>query len=83
MDAIAAIREANGLLRGKGYSERDLGVFAVPIGESRALLKGAKIVSPFSDSAETVLRAVRDAVPSADELGKRTLRPAELRARLG
>ena len=46
-------------------------------------LKGAKIVSPFSDSAETVLRAVRDAVPSADELGKRTLRPAELRARLG
>ena len=43
------------------------------------LLKGTKILSPFSDSPETVLRAVRDCVPSAEELGRRQLTPHELR----
>ena len=79
MDAIA---EANELLQQKGYAERDLAVFPVPVGVSRAILKGAKIVSPLSDDAEVVLRAVREAVPDAAELGKRTLRPADVRARL-
>jgi hypothetical protein len=76
-DAIAA---ANDLLRGKGYAERDLAVH--PGHGSRVLLKGNKILSPFSDEAPLVLRVVRELVPSAAELGHRTLRPAELRARL-
>jgi hypothetical protein len=54
----------------------------VPVGKSRAILKGARIVSPLSDEAEVVLRAVRELVPDASELGRRTLRPADLRAGL-
>ena len=74
MDAIA---EANELLRAKGYAERDLGVFPAPRG--RALLKGARILSPLSDEADAVLRIVRETVPTVAELGKKTIRPAELR----
>jgi hypothetical protein len=77
-DAIAA---ANELLRAKGYAERDLAVHATPL-PSKALLKGNRIVSPFSDSADTLLRVVRELVPPASEL-KGMLRPADLRARLG
>lgn len=76
-----AIREANELLRHKGYAERDLAVHAALRG--RALLKGNKILSPFSDDAEIVLRVVRDLVPTDEELGAKVLRPAELRAQLG
>lgn len=75
-----AIATANALLRERGYAERDLGVHAGPRG--KALLKGNKIISPFSDDAELVLRVVRDLVPSDAELGNRMLRPAELRALL-
>ena len=75
-----AIATANALLRERGYAERDLGVHAGPRG--KALLKGNKILSPFSDDAELVLRVVRDLVPTEAELGHRTLRPAELRALL-
>ena len=73
------IDEANEILRAKGYSEAHLSAVAAPL-PGRVLLKGTKIVSPFSDSAETVLRAVRDCVPTAEELGRRTLTPHELRA---
>jgi hypothetical protein len=76
-DAIAA---ANAILRERGYAERELGVHAGPRG--RALLKGNKILSPFSDEAELVLRVVRDLVPAEAELGNRVLRPADLRAQL-
>lgn len=76
-DAIAA---ANALLQGKGYSERDLAVH--PGLRGKALLKGNRIVSPFSDDAELVLRVVRDLVPVETELGNRPLRPAELRSQL-
>ncbi|HKP18952.1 MAG TPA: hypothetical protein VJT84_10760 [Gaiellaceae bacterium] len=72
------IDEANELLRAKGYSEAHLAAFAAPL-PGRVLLKGTKILSPFADSAETVLQAVRDCVPSAEELGRRTLTPHELR----
>jgi hypothetical protein len=75
-----AIATANALLRERGYAERDLGVHAGPRG--KALLKGNKIISPFSDDAELVLRVVRDLVPTDAELGHRMLRPAELRALL-
>jgi hypothetical protein len=74
-DAIAA---ANAALRDKGYAERDLVVQPGPRG--KALLKGNKILSPFADEADLVLRVVQDVVPSGDELGTRVLRPAELRA---
>jgi len=74
------VLKANELLREKGYVERDLAVHAGPRG--KALLKGNKIISPFSDDAELVLRVVRDLVPSGDELGTKLLRPAELRAAL-
>ena len=75
-----AIETANGLLREKGYTERDLAVHPAPRG--KALLKGNRILSPLSDDAEVVLRIVRDAVPAGDELGARVLRPADLRAHL-
>jgi hypothetical protein len=75
-----AISTANALLREKGYVERDLAVHAGPRG--KALLKGNKIISPFSDDAELVLRVARELVPSADELGRKVIRPADLRARL-
>lgn len=76
-DAIAA---ANALLRERGYAERDLGVFAGPRG--KALLKGNKLLSPLSDDPEVVLRVVLELVPSSEELGTATLRPADLRANL-
>ena len=77
MDAIA---QANELLREKGYAERDLAVHPGPRG--KGLLKGNRILSPFSDEAELVLRVVRELVPPEAELGAKTLRAAELRARL-
>jgi len=77
-DAIAA---ANGILREKGYAERDLAVHPGPRG--KALLKGNKILSPLSDEADVVLRVVRELVPSDAELGQRVIRPADLRAQLG
>ena len=49
----------------------------------KVLLKGTKILSPFSDTPEVVLRVVRDCVPTADELGRRQLTPHELRDWLG
>ncbi len=76
------IDEANELLRAKGYSEQQLQAVAAPL-PGRVLLKGTKMLSPFSDSAETVLRAVRDCVPEAAALGRRMLTPHELRDCLG
>jgi hypothetical protein len=75
-----AISTANALLREKGYVERDLAVHAGPRG--KALLQGNKIISPFSDDAELVLRVARELVPPANELGHKVIRPADLRARL-
>jgi hypothetical protein len=77
-DPVAA---ANDALRAKGYQERDLGVYPTPLGPDRAILKGSRILSPFSDDATTVLRVVTELVPPAAEL-KGQLRPAELRQRL-
>jgi hypothetical protein len=74
------VATANALLREKGYGDRDLAVHPGPRG--KALLKGNKIISPFSDDAELVLRVVRDLVPLDAELGNRLLRPADLRAAL-
>jgi hypothetical protein len=75
------VATANALLREKGYADRDLAVHPGPRG--KALLKGNKIISPFSDDGELVLRVVRDLVPPDAELGNRLLRPADLRAALG
>ncbi len=75
-----AIGEANALLREKGYAERDLAVHAGPRG--KALLKGNRILSPLSDEPGIVLRVVRELVPVEAELGARTLRAADLRAKL-
>ena len=72
------IEEANDVLREKGYGPAHLQAFDAPL-PGKVLLKGTKILSPFSDSPETVLRAVRDCVPNAEELGRRTLTPHELR----
>jgi len=74
------IDAANALLREKGYAERDLAVHAGPRG--KALLKGNKILSPFSDEAALVLHVVQELVPTDAELGHKLLRPAELRAKL-
>jgi hypothetical protein len=76
------IDEANEILREKGYSAAHLQAIAAPL-PGKVLLKGTKILSPFSDTPETVLRVVRDAVPTAEDLGRRTLTPHELRAFLG
>ncbi|HXR12029.1 MAG TPA: hypothetical protein VN770_07030 [Gaiellaceae bacterium] len=75
-----AISVANARLRELGYAERDLAVHAGPRG--KVLLKGNKLLSPLSDEADVVLRVVLELVPSGGELGARTLRPADLRARL-
>ncbi|HZS24119.1 MAG TPA: hypothetical protein VFA30_03935 [Gaiellaceae bacterium] len=77
MDEIDA---ANELLRGKGYAARDLAVHPGPRG--KALLKGNKILSPFSDEAALVLQVVQELVPTDAELGHKLLRPADLRALL-
>jgi hypothetical protein len=77
-----AIDEANEVLRAKGYDERALAAHPTPLGADRAILKGAKILSPLSDSAETVLRVARELVPPAAEL-RGVLRPAALREQLG
>ena len=74
------IATANALLREKGYAERDLGVHPGPRG--KALLKGNKIISPFSDDAALVLRVVQELVPADADLGHSLLRPADLRASL-
>ena len=78
LDAIAAV---NDVLRTKGYNERDLAVFPTPMGPDRAILKGARLLSPFSDDIATVARVARELVPPAAEL-KGQLRPADLRSRL-
>ena len=75
------VETANALLREKGYTDRDLAVHPGPRG--KALLKGNKIVSPFSDDAALVLHVVQELVPLDAELGNRLLRPADLRASLG
>jgi hypothetical protein len=77
---VSELDEINETLRSKGYREAQLAAFPAPKG--KALLKGLKIVSPFSDTAETVLRVARDLVPPADELGRRSLTPRELREAL-
>jgi hypothetical protein len=76
-DAIAA---ANVRLRELGYADRDLAVHPGPRG--KALLKGNRIISPFSDDAALVLQVVETLVPPEAELGARLLRPASLRATL-
>ena len=76
------IDEANELLQAKGYTPAHLYAVAAPL-PGKALLKGTKILSPFSDTPETILRVARDLVPPADELGRRVLTPHELRAGLG
>jgi hypothetical protein len=75
-----AVATANAHLRELGYAERDLAVHAGPRG--KALLKGNKILSPFSDDAALVLRVVSELVPTDAELGHKLLRPADLRAKL-
>jgi hypothetical protein len=72
------IDEANEILREKGYSAAHLNAVAAPL-PGRVLLKGTKILSPFSDNPETVLRAVKNCVPTAEDLGRRMLTPHELR----
>ena len=76
------IEETNEILREKGYAPAHLNASAAPL-PGKALLKGTKILSPFSDTAEVVLRVVRDLVPTAEELGRRVLTPHELRDGLG
>ena len=76
---MTEVDEANEILRGKGYKDAQLAVFSTPMA-SKLLIKGTKIGSPFSDSPETVLRAVHDCIPSADDLGRHVITPRELRA---
>ena len=75
---MSEVDEANEILRGKGYKEAQLAVFSTPM-PTKLLIKGSKIGSPFADSPETVLLAVRECVPSANDLGRRTITPTELR----
>lgn len=75
------VAEANALLAERGYKQPQLAVHVSPM-PGRVLLKGSKIVSPFADTPDVVLRAVREAVPASAELGDRTLTPHELRDEL-
>jgi hypothetical protein len=76
------IDEANEALQAEGYAAAHLSAVAAPL-PGKVLLKGTKILSPFSDSAEVVLRVAREFVPAADELGRRQLTPHEIRDWLG
>jgi hypothetical protein len=71
------IERANEVLQAKGYAERDLAVHPGPRG--KALLKGNRILSPFSDEAAVVLGVVEERIPAAADLGNKVLRAAELR----
>jgi hypothetical protein len=75
------VAEANAILAERGYREPQLAVHVSPM-PGKVLLKGSKIVSPFADSPDVVLRAVREGVPTSAELGDRTVTPHELRDRL-
>jgi hypothetical protein len=72
------IDQANNALQAKGYSAAHLSAVAAPL-PGKVLLKGTKILSPFSDTEEVVVRVARDFVPAAEELGRRTLTPHEIR----
>jgi len=72
------IDEANEALKVKGYSAAHLSAVGAPL-PGKVLLKGTKILSPFSDTEDVVLRVARDFVPPPDALGKRTLTPHEIR----
>jgi hypothetical protein len=72
------IDEANDALQAKGYSAAHLSAVAAPL-PGKVLLKGTKILSPFSDTEDVVVRVARDFVPRAEELGRRTLTPHEIR----
>ena len=72
------IDRANQTLQDKGYSAAQLNAVAAPL-PGKVLLKGTKILSPFSDTEDVVLRVVRDFVPGADELQRRQLTPTEIR----
>jgi hypothetical protein len=72
------VAEANAILAERGYREPQLAVHVSPM-PGRVLLKGSKIVSPFADSRDVVLRVVRERVPDAAEPGERILTPHELR----
>ena len=74
-----AVDRANAVLREKGYKEAQLAAFSTPLA-TKVLLKGARIVSPFSDAPDTVLRAVEECVPPLEQLGRRQITPHELRA---
>ena len=73
------VAEANEILREKGYKEPHLAVHVAPM-PGRVRLKGTKMLSPFADAPDVVLRVVRDCVPTAEELSSRMLTPHELRA---
>lgn len=73
------VEDANAILTERGYRELQLAVHVSPM-PGKVLLKGSKIVSPFADSPDVVLRIVRDGVPASVELGERMLTPTELRA---
>ena len=72
------INQANDALQAKGYSAAHLSAVAAPL-PGKVLLKGTKILSPFSDTEEVVVRVARDFIPAAEELGRRTLTPHEIR----
>ncbi|HEU0305269.1 MAG TPA: hypothetical protein VFR32_11885 [Gaiellaceae bacterium] len=76
--SVDPVAEANAILADRGYREPQLAVHVSPL-PGRVLLKGSKIVSPFSDAPDVVLRVVRERVPAASELGERPLTPHELR----
>lgn len=77
----AEIERANAVLAEKGYSTARLAV-QKGLGEGKALLKGSEIVSPLSDTAQTILRVVNELVPPLAELDH-PLVPREIRAALG
>lgn len=72
------IDQANETLQAKGYSAAQLSAVAAPL-PGKVLLKGTKILSPFSDTEEVVLRVVLEFVPEAAGLQRRQLTPTEIR----
>ena len=77
--SVDPVADANALLAELGYKEPHLAVHVSAL-PGKVLLKGSKIVSPFADAPDVVLRVVRERIPTAAELGTRLLTPTELRS---
>lgn len=79
--SVDPVEAANARLQELGYTRTSLHVQVAPL-PGRVLLKGTRMLSPFADSPEVVLGVVQNHLPPAEQLGRDTIAPRDLRERL-